>query len=441
MYKLVLIDDELHEIKQIERLIHRITEEFDVISFTNSFVALNYIKSNKTDVIVTDIRMPNMDGISLIKEISRINADIKIIILSGYAEFDYAKEAMSCGVKYYLEKPISKGQLARAFEEILDELQKNKYLMTASYSEKYIEFLEDICIGWFDSTEDMKAAFENQSFPFSIEEAFGYVISIEVKGKEYSDKYEKGIMNVLTDVLNGYVYGFYNKDRGYTYFVFKGEVVDTEFIEKTFSNMLGVDVSVTMLEKFSSLEDIDGQKIYSADSRLEMLISKIIANDNISDKKIIRRIVNEFKKKSVDRNHKNRETFYGIFNDQQQRLIKDICEEMELQFTTSNQMPVDIAKKYIEENYNREITWEKVAKIVNMNPSYFSRYFRKKTGMGFHEYLVKYRIEKVKEIILSNKTMEQIAIETGFFDVRTMRRNFRALEGMTMSEYKKKYKL
>ena len=76
-----------------------------------------------------------------------------------------------------------------------------------------------------------------------------------------------------------------------------------------------------------------------------------------------------------------------------------------------------------------------------MNPSYFSRYFRKKTGMGFHEYLVKYRIEKVKEIILSNKTMEQIANETGFFDVRTMRRNFRALEGMTMSEYKKKYKL
>lgn len=439
MYKLVLVDDELHEIKQIERLINRITDSFEVIRFTNSVVALSYIKDNKTDVVVTDIRMPNMDGISLIKNINKINPDIKIIILSGYAEFDYARQAMSCGVKYYLEKPVSRKQLSDALSETVAELEKNRYPVMASYSERYIDFLENICIGWFDSEEDIKKSFEKQHFPFGIEEAYGCVISIRDSANEYNDEYEKGIMNVLTDILNEYVYGFYNKDNGYTCFVFKRENIDTGFIEKTFKDVLNLSVSVSVIETFSSIFNIDGRRIYSPDSRLEMLISKIIANDNISDKRIIRRIVDECKKSGVDEN-KNIGTFYGIFNDKQQRLIKDIGEEIKLRFTTSSETPADVAEKYIKENYNRGITWEEVARAVNMNPSYFSRYFRKSMGMGFHEYLVKYRVEKVKELVLSGKSTETIATETGFFDVRTMRRNFRAVVGKTMSEYKKEHK-
>ena len=439
MYKLVIVDDELHEIKQIEKLINRITDRLEVVRFTNSVVALNYITKNETDIVVTDIRMPNMDGISLIKSINKINPEIKIIILSGYAEFDYAKQAMSCGVKYYLEKPVSKAQLADALNETVAELDKSHHFAMTSYSEGYIDFLENICIGWFDSVEEIKTSFEKQHFPFGIDDAYGCVISIKDSANEYNDEYEKGIMNILTDILNEYVYGFYNKDSGYICFVFKRESVDTKFIEKTFKELLGLPVSVSIIEIFKSIYDIDGHKIYSPNSRLEMLISKIIANDNISNKRIIKRIVDECKNSGVDGN-KDIGTFYGIFNDKQQKLIHDIGEEIKLQFTTSSETAADVVERYIKENYNKGITWEEVARVVNMNPSYFSRYFRKKMGMGFHEYLVKYRVEKVKELILTGKSTEMIATETGFFDVRTMRRNFRAVVGKTISEYKKEYK-
>lgn len=65
------------------------------------------IKQTKPDILITDIRMPFMDGLELSGLVRKELPDTKIIILSGYSEFDYAKQAINLGVANYLLKPIS----------------------------------------------------------------------------------------------------------------------------------------------------------------------------------------------------------------------------------------------------------------------------------------------------------------------------------------------
>lgn len=85
---------------------------------TNGISALDYIASNHVDIVISDIRMPLMDGLTLIKQISENYPDIECIILSGYGEFEYAREAMKYNVHHYLLKPYNRKELIEAIDEI-----------------------------------------------------------------------------------------------------------------------------------------------------------------------------------------------------------------------------------------------------------------------------------------------------------------------------------
>lgn len=85
---------------------------------TNGIAALDYISSNPVDIVISDIRMPLMDGLALIKQISDNFPGIECIILSGYGEFEYAREAMKYNVRHYLLKPYDRMELTDAIERI-----------------------------------------------------------------------------------------------------------------------------------------------------------------------------------------------------------------------------------------------------------------------------------------------------------------------------------
>ena len=71
-------------------------------------VALPLIRKTRPDVLITDIKMPFMDGLTVCKLVKKELPDIKIVILSGYDDFNYAKQAINIGVEDYLLKPITK---------------------------------------------------------------------------------------------------------------------------------------------------------------------------------------------------------------------------------------------------------------------------------------------------------------------------------------------
>lgn len=108
MYKILLVDDKIDSIKAISKLVDWEKEGIDrVILATNGKEALEKVYEDIPDIIITDIKMPIMDGLQLTEEIKKINNESIVIILSGYDEFSFAQKALKLGVSEYLLKPVS----------------------------------------------------------------------------------------------------------------------------------------------------------------------------------------------------------------------------------------------------------------------------------------------------------------------------------------------
>lgn len=123
MINAVIADDE----EKICRLIQALGDwdriGINVIATaSNGLDALKIIRETKTDILITDIRMPGCDGIQLIEEIKKISPETHIIIVSGYAEFRYAQAAVRFGVTDYLLKPINKDMLNDSLSKIRDTI-------------------------------------------------------------------------------------------------------------------------------------------------------------------------------------------------------------------------------------------------------------------------------------------------------------------------------
>ena len=113
LFSVVVVEDEKLIAKNIAKNIELVNENFKVISIeSNGEDALSFIKQHTPNVIFTDIQMPVMDGIELIKQISEYNNYIKCVVLSGHDDFAYAKSSIEYGVFAYLLKPVNLEELS-----------------------------------------------------------------------------------------------------------------------------------------------------------------------------------------------------------------------------------------------------------------------------------------------------------------------------------------
>lgn len=92
----------------------------------NGIDALEKVRELEPDVIATDINMSKMDGLTFIAELRKIKPDIKIIVISGYNEFDYVKQSITLGVYNYIMKPVDPEEFAKALTEISNILDKER---------------------------------------------------------------------------------------------------------------------------------------------------------------------------------------------------------------------------------------------------------------------------------------------------------------------------
>jgi len=107
MMKIMLVDDERFVLEQIRKTIAWEEMGLELIGCcTNAMEALDYMIDEMPDILITDIKMPVVDGLELIAKTKQMNPFIECVVLSGYAEFDLARNAMEEGVKHYLLKPF-----------------------------------------------------------------------------------------------------------------------------------------------------------------------------------------------------------------------------------------------------------------------------------------------------------------------------------------------
>lgn len=127
MYKVFLVDDEINILKGIAMLVDwKKCGTKLVVEAHYGQMALDFLQQEVPDIVITDIKMPGMNGIELIKNIHASYPDVKFIILSGYDEFTFAKTAMAYGVKHYLLKPSNETKIEQALCEVVNELEKQK---------------------------------------------------------------------------------------------------------------------------------------------------------------------------------------------------------------------------------------------------------------------------------------------------------------------------
>ncbi|WP_054027413.1 response regulator transcription factor [Bacillus sp. FJAT-28004] len=117
MFNVLIVDDEKFERDGIKYLLSNYNFNVSVAEAHNGKEALDYLLHHEVDVLITDIRMPIMDGIGLVNSLRKHDQSLKIVISSAYGEFEYAKKAIELGVEHYILKPVD-------IEEFIDVIRK-----------------------------------------------------------------------------------------------------------------------------------------------------------------------------------------------------------------------------------------------------------------------------------------------------------------------------
>src|SRR5690625_3811008 len=142
MQKVLIIDDEPIIREGLKNVISWNEYGYEICDVgVDGRDGLNKIRSHQPDLILLDIRMPGLSGIDLVKQVRKENNQVKIIILTAYSSFSYAKELMGYGIESYLLKPIDEHELVEILKKISLERDEEKKL--ASQLELYNQLNED----------------------------------------------------------------------------------------------------------------------------------------------------------------------------------------------------------------------------------------------------------------------------------------------------------
>ena len=126
-YSVLLVDDEEDVIRVIMKKIDWERMGFTVVGYAHNGVeALEMVEECVPDVVLTDIKMPYMDGLAMSRKLKERYQNIKIIIFSGFDEFEYAKEAIDIEVEQYLLKPVNAEELDKVFSRIRETLDHER---------------------------------------------------------------------------------------------------------------------------------------------------------------------------------------------------------------------------------------------------------------------------------------------------------------------------
>lgn len=123
---ILVVDDELHILNLIERILTK--EGYPVLKALNGHEALKILDQHPVDIVLTDIRMPEMDGITLLKKIKILDPSIKVLLMTAYASVDTAIEALKTGAQDYIRKPFD-------IEDVLESIRKTEMILTHDTSD------------------------------------------------------------------------------------------------------------------------------------------------------------------------------------------------------------------------------------------------------------------------------------------------------------------
>lgn len=154
--KIAVIEDEKPIREGLVHILNKISPEYQVVgSAENGAEGLILLEEEMPDLIMLDIQMPDMDGLQMLKEARARGIYTKVIILTAYSDFSYAKKAIELGIENYLLKPVNLTELKKTLEKIKEELfveQRGKNSLSLE------KILKDILDGEYEKNERLDAS-------------------------------------------------------------------------------------------------------------------------------------------------------------------------------------------------------------------------------------------------------------------------------------------
>ncbi|MBQ9872007.1 MAG: response regulator [Eubacterium sp.] len=385
-------------------------------------MALPMIRDTNPDIVITDIKMPFMDGIELCRVLRVQMPWIGIIILSGYDEFEYARQCLQLGVREYLLKPIDSEDLRKALDKLSAELQEEK---------KQREHAESLRARMREN-ENRNAGMNNG--------ADGRFLKEKLIGSLFSEEaMEEDAKNALRqlDAMGSPVTASY-----YT-------VVDAAFspVEK------GQEAAAYLAEGSGGIVHTSGSRTGTrlltlgdsardAEERAYAFASSLVTEVQRAGCEKIRVGIGEIveRPEEILSSFKTARHIRHILEERpdEEPLILGVREMGDSAGDAGTPSVINDAKVYMSQHFSDpNLMLQDVAKAVNMSNSRFSTVFSQQSGQTFTEYLIYLRMNKAKELLrTTDMKSSQIAHETGYNDAHYFSYIFKKNTGMTPSEFR-----
>lgn len=534
MVKLVVADDEERVCRLIVALGNWEELGIQVVgTAANGIQALDLIRREKTDILITDIRMPGLNGLELIEKVREVSPDIKIMIISGYANFEYAQNALKQGVSDYLLKPINKDALNESLAKMVKQIEDARMTDMAFrdiQNERREEMLKLRNMLLHDLKYDRSLSLTEdilkEKYYLNVQPGVYQAIAIkqdmghDQRGSQNEAEHNKAelIWNKMEEILlrevtkecyefvaaveGEYLYGIMNypprnseKVRKVVRSCFNQMLARNDYLGKT-QISLGLGSAVKMAEEITDSYMTAGRAL---SERLLEGSGKILETDSSNGVLYEKKLVDKFArsmgtalqtldveeiKNSVSSLYNETMETPGVHGWEILEMIwqcgsifimrLDVADKADLQeefrnkcdncttvnalfsylldfmLAKVNQMlllreedsvrPVRLAKQYIHNHYQEQITLEEVSEYVGLTPAYFSVMFKKETEIGFAKYLINERIEGAKDLLRETTfSVAEVCRKVGYNDPKHFTRLFEKNVGVKPAVYRKLY--
>lgn len=480
MKRVMVVEDEKMIRKGIVAMIKRCPVEIEeVIECHHGEEALKVLESGvEVDLMFTDIRMPKMDGIELVKRVNLLDQMPKIVVVSGYDDFNYAVEVMRQGVVDYLLKPIEREKLAEVLQKIEKELESSKdqyrdirrignqqlkyLLLNKHIADEEVELIENQFYKIFPNEKYRVCCFNSVNTVVLsnpklvlLNDVDGFCVLIveESKLTELIEKnlqeYSIGISEVhegIRELKDAYIEAVqarkeaFVKGASFSYYgnaEIEYEAIPDNFAE-LFIQLVGTDKTEESLAKFGNIQF--KARLGKISPETLLIVTQQILDELVKTyERVIEVDVKGFSELKNPLAYNTSQDYFLKF----EQFIVTMNQKIKNEFDDyKNKEKINMAIYFIKENYQKDLNMAVVSNHISMNYSLFSLNFKQYTGMNFVNYLKKIRIEKAKELLeQTDEKIINISQSVGYDNEKHFMKIFKSVCGVSPSEYRKNVQL
>lgn len=502
MINIMLVDDEVLAMDYLKNMLDWEEQGYHVVGCAaNGKRALDLYEKEKPEIVISDIRMPGMDGLELTKCLKKKNPDVIVILLSAYRDFEYAQKGMQYGVSNYLLKhELSGDTLLAELERVRKQLESDS--RKAKIYQKY--FMNQLIYNQADADEMKHVKLGNRLFLMMLNKSSRFL-----QGSFQEEEWTAQELNALSEVLEAGLEDkiFYVADVQIT----SSNLIVLYRIENTVSkytvNRLIEQKSVQISSRILEIPECRFHIIYSYEIRQSEISStfrrmskqiryalfweldrgypldelpqeddKLIWGERIEELRdllyeegqnpqnvikylfgmtmypqhrlmackslihLLDNLLREIEEKEGVNRGIEEEKRYTI---EQVRRYYEVCftniyEQIQVKENGKYSKTVLEMIRHIRKNYNRELSLESMGDMLQMNGVYLGQVFKKEVGITFLKYLTNLRIEEAKRLLREeNSTVSETGRLVGYQTSQYFSHIFTRIVGVTPQEYKK----